>query len=568
MTKDIHQSMNFEQMFLTTYEDFREYINRMVEHGTKNLLSPMKTIYYATSSGTTGKMKFLPIHSSMIKDVRPLTHAAIDVIWSSLSSPYPSPERRTFQLYVGKKASTFQRAHDGTPIGPLSEFISGAPSMPGLRFIISTSSVLSIDLIESIIGFETTIFVQLVFALAIPDLYCYMVAFASICLHTIKIIEKYFEEMSCCIATSNFNQSSLVRDTISDSNLRAKLNQALKEVTIEYGDATYRIERAEFIKQECLKTDISGLLHRLWPSLIYVSTAIGGSFAIYKEKLEFYCGKELPLINMNFYISSEGLFGSIASIYTDEYILSPTSAFFEFIKEEDMHQAQPKTLLLSEIEPGHRYELVCTTEAGLIRYRMGDVLDCTRFLSRADDLVPLPAEPQEIPRIPLVSVAYRAGNLLDINGEKTTEQHLLNALEGAVHQWKENGFHARICDFTAYSKLDTSPPKYIIFVELITEQDSNIDDKFQGNVSIEVEEQLRKAHGVYNTSHTAGKLDSLICILVQSGTFSTFLHKELVTDRVNPAQVKPHRLLKKKNHIEFFYNNRIISSSSLNSIDN
>jgi len=93
-----------------------------------------------------------------------------------------------------------------------------------------------------------------------------------------------------------------------------------------------------------------------------------------------------------------------------------------------LFQIQPKTLLISDIEPGHRYELVCTTETGLFRYRMGDVINCTRFLCRADDLVPSPTEPVEIPQIPLISRAYRVGSLLDVFGEKTTEQDVINAL--------------------------------------------------------------------------------------------------------------------------------------------
>ncbi len=59
---------------------------------------------------------------------------------------------------------------------------------------------------------------------------------------------------------------------------------------------------------------------------------------MYKERIQFYCGERLPLINMPMYAASEGFFGSLASIQTDEYFLSPTAAFFEFIREEDIHQ--------------------------------------------------------------------------------------------------------------------------------------------------------------------------------------------------------------------------------------
>jgi hypothetical protein len=60
---------------------------------------------------------------------------------------------------------------------------------------------------------------------------------------------------------------------------------------------------------------------------------------------------------------------------------------------------------------------------------MGDIINCTRSFTRADDLVPLPPEPAEIPLIPLISIAYRVGNLLDIYGEKTNERDVMNALK-------------------------------------------------------------------------------------------------------------------------------------------
>ncbi|CAF1078078.1 unnamed protein product [Rotaria sordida] len=265
------------------------------------------------------------------------------------------------------------------------------------------------------------------------------------------------------------------------------------------------------------------------------------------------------------YISSEGTFGFLASIYTDEYFLSPTSAFFEFIKEEDVEKVQPKTLLISEIEPGNRYELVCTTEAGLVRYRMGDVINCTRFVSRADDLVPLPSKPVDIPRIPLISIAYRIGSLLDILGEKTNEQQMMNALKQTIYEWRKQGISVDICDFTTYPKLDAFPPHYVIFLELICEQRCKIDDQqlrdLQKIANSEVEQQVCKANEIYSTCRNIKKLGPLTCILVRSGTFSTFLRKELLNGRANLAQIKPYRLLKNEHDIQFFYDNKIDTSS-------
>lgn len=98
------------------------------------------------------------------------------------------------------------------------------------------------------------------------------------------------------------------------------------------------MERAEHIRKECLKRDVPGILHRLWPSLVYASTVLGSSYAMYKDKIQGYCGDKLRLINLSYYLASEGAFGTLASIHTDEYFLPPAHAFFEFIPEEDINQ--------------------------------------------------------------------------------------------------------------------------------------------------------------------------------------------------------------------------------------
>ncbi|CAF3095582.1 unnamed protein product [Rotaria sp. Silwood2] len=499
-----------------------------------------------------------------------LTRLTMSLIWRSLpSSSYPFPDQRPFILYIGKKANMFSQSKDRIPIGPISQLMSAVSPIPGLKFIMSIYNIIPFDLIESIPDFETSTYVQLVFALTIPNIYVYSVTFASGFIHSIKLIEHYHEEMCRCISFSNFDDSSLVRNNVHDLKIRSRLNRTLKKVALEYGGLSYRIARAEHIHKECMKKDMSGILCRLWPSLIYASTATGSTFAMYRKEVEFYCGRQLPIINLGFYASSEGFFGCLASINTDEYFLLPNIAFYEFIKEEDIHQAQPKTLLISDIEPGNRYELVCTTEDGLVRYRMGDVVTCTRFLCRSDDLVPLPIDQEEIPRIPLFSIAYRIGSLLNAFGEKTSEQHLMDALQRTSQQWKEQGIPLDVYDFTSYPKLDVFPPHYVLFLELIEEQNSKQGYKIseeklqllQTMVDSEIERQLCQTNFFYDNIRKGSKLGPLVCILVRNGTFSTFLTNVLVTDWVSPTQIKPHRLLKNENHIQYFYANQINISS-------
>jgi hypothetical protein len=324
---------------LTKYDEYRPYIDRIVLGGETNQLIPDNIDYFVLSSGTTGKPKAIPITIKIMRKLYALARSAPSAVWRSLpSSSYPSVEQRAFFLLTGSKPEKFPKTKNGTPMGSLSQTMSAVPPYPGMRFLASIYNVLAIDLIECMPDFFTNIFVQLVFALAIPDIFSYVVPFAPEFVHTIKIIEAFFEEISICITFASFNHSSLIQKKISDTKLITALNRALNETILEYGGAAYRLKRAEQVRKACLEKDLPGLLHRLWPRMVYACTAIGGSFSVYKEPIQFYCGEKLPLINFTVYSASEGYFGTIASIHTDEYFLSPTTAFYEFIKEEDVHQ--------------------------------------------------------------------------------------------------------------------------------------------------------------------------------------------------------------------------------------
>ena len=45
---------------LTDYEVYRPYIQRMMENGEKDLIASGEVVYYAPTSGTTSKSKFIP----------------------------------------------------------------------------------------------------------------------------------------------------------------------------------------------------------------------------------------------------------------------------------------------------------------------------------------------------------------------------------------------------------------------------------------------------------------------------------------------------------------------------
>jgi hypothetical protein len=74
-------------------------------------------------------------------------------------------------------------------------------------------------------------------------------------------------------------------------------------------------------------------------------------------------------------------------------------------------------------------------------------------------------------------MSYRTGSLLNVNGEKTTEEYLFYSLRQTIHDWKEQGITVDLCDFTSFPKLDPFPVHYVIFFELIYDEEHKINDQ-------------------------------------------------------------------------------------------
>lgn len=151
----------------------------------------------------------------------------------------------------------------------------------------------------------------------------------------------------------------------------------------------------------------------------------GTDTAFYKERIEFYWGRK-PL---EIYGGTEI---GMAATQTWDYggmVLFPDANFWEFIPEEEQRKSEknsgyiPQTLLLPDLEPGKRYELVITNFRGgaFVRYRVGDMV---KVISRRNDQL----------NIDLPQIVYedRVDEVIDLAGfTRITERTLWEALKKA-----------------------------------------------------------------------------------------------------------------------------------------
>ena len=160
----------------------------------------------------------------------------------------------------------------------------------------------------------------------------------------------------------------------------------------------------------------------LWPLKGLI--CYGTDTDIYREQLIHYWGKE-PL---SIYSATEA--GMIATHAWNKKSMTfiPPSCFLEFVPEDEWLKSrenkeyQPSTVLLDEVKPGERYEIIITSFYGMpfLRYRLGDLI---RIVALEDEEAGI--------KLPQMVFESRADDLIDIAGfprldEKTIWQAIAN----------------------------------------------------------------------------------------------------------------------------------------------
>ncbi|MGF1638600.1 MAG: GH3 auxin-responsive promoter family protein [Cyclobacteriaceae bacterium] len=124
--------------------------------------------------------------------------------------------------------------------------------------------------------------------------------------------------------------------------------------------------------------EISGKrnIHDVWPGLeLFIHGAV--AFDPYQELFhQLAPGSGMKYLET--YNASEGFFGiQDQSNSKDMLLMLDYGVYYEFIPFENIHDQQPKTIDLADVEIGKNYALVITTNAGLWRYVIGDTIKFT-----------------------------------------------------------------------------------------------------------------------------------------------------------------------------------------------
>lgn len=258
----------------------------------------------------------------------------------------------------------------------------------------------------------------------------------------------------------------------------------------------YRILKA-FVKKNLKKQTI--LPKDLWD--IKGILCAGTDTHAFKEKIEYYWGKR-PL---EIYGGTE-----IATVATETWGNSGLTFFpdvnlLEFIPEKDSlrsHQDKnytPKTLLINEIKPSERYELVITKFRGgaFVRYRVGDIIEC---LSLQNDIHGI--------NLPQVRFVDRISNIIDLAGfTRITKATIDKSIQMTG---------LRVKDWVACKEYEDNEPILHIYLEM---DSKNINPRI---VKEKLNEMLQELDSDYRDIELLLGRDSLRITVLPLGTFEKY----------------------------------------------
>lgn len=488
-----------QQVPLTDYADYQSLVERISQNGEQNVLTAAPVVHFCPTTGTTSAPKLIPTVEESLRlstdYTLPACFAIMDKTLREEGKTDALRGKGVFLLEIGKLSAS----PSGIPIGGISG--TSVRASDGIVEVIASSP-------REVITHEEYLdsnYIQAVFALRETGIRwmgaCYITSVAGF----LDCIEKRWRDMCDDI------EAGAIRDDVKmPEEVRARLNEKLTPDP-QRADELRAIFRAGFDEPILLK---------LWPRLCMIAAIGSGGFKMHKEKVRRFSGDDVHFCNLVI-SSSESIVAVADGCDSEDFILIPQAAFFEFIPENDPQDIKS----VGELKVGERYEVVVTTVSGLYRYRLYDVVEVTGFVGQ----------------LPKLRFSHRANVFLNIAGEKTTEADMLRAIR---YFTEKTGI--KVAEYCAFTDLTVEPGCYTVLLE----PDGEIDKSKLKEYEDILEEGFCVTFG-YKYERLVGNICPVKLILQQPETHAFYRELQIMKGR-SLNQLKPVRLLKDPGTKAFF----------------
>lgn len=479
---------------ISGYEDYAEQIER-VKNGEKNVLTSSKILGFSRTSGSSGVPKYIPATTASLK-------AYVKYTWTralALGAEELKKQGKSFKPGRGVFLSpaTNECLPNGMPCSNIAE-IGAREYGFAYPFILTVPTKNLFDVHDG-----DYIYNIYRFALSDEDVTFIFSVFFSINVSQMAYLQKNWKIIVDDI------EKGVISDSIEmNPELRRKLAALVKPMP----------ERAAYLRAQFEQGFDETLYRRIWPNLAVICSIGNASFKPATDYIRGFA-KGIPF-DFSIYGASEGLVAACYSLENTDMQLLTDSCFYEFIPfgEDDSH-----VLTLDQLEEGKQYEILITTQAGLYRYRLKDVIEVKGFRNKT----------------PLISFVYRKGQLFNIAGEKFSEEDARNTVEMFA---KAHGI--ALDHWLFYQDTTIMPNRYA----LVVESDADLD--WDACID-EIEGYMGQCNKRYPGQRGKAFISRLIIRHQIPGTHDEWAAR-CIAQGASAAQVKPVHSLDNDTKREFF----------------
>jgi hypothetical protein len=455
----------FETLPVTTYADYAPYIERIAA-GEQHLMSGGKVVYFANTSGTTGPSKRIPVtRAQMRKGVTTKLMAMGLALRAGVLKPMHGRFMTIMIDHLNPPTESGQTTGSATTGG----FQKVAP----INDLIMTSPADVSKLPEQ----TAARYLHLLFGLSEEQLWAIVSFFPITVLYALRDLQAHAEELLRDLADGTITSRLEM-----PSEARLRLAQRLQPNPTRARELTTLLERGHFKIAE------------IWPEVGAILTATGGAFNFYTNQLRPYLG-EVPIFSP-IYSASEGTIAYGFSADRPHYLLLPDLAYIEFLPLEEIDDPQARPIPTWEAEPGRSYEVVVTTLAGFVRYRMHDIVRVLEFYGQT----------------PVIEFVEREGQVVNVSSEKTAEHHIVEAIDMASHLVDE-----RLVDYFVAPDSEETPGVYVLALEEWPDDGENKDRVREFLRAMEA--SLCKVARFYEEERQLGSIGPMEALLLKPGAF-------------------------------------------------
>ena len=455
---------------VNTYNDFEKYID-ISKHGAENVLIPGKPVFYLTTSGTTGKPKFLPLSAEYIKYMITLQYMQLATF-----------SHKTDDIFKGKILAVTSKcvedvAPDNTPVGSTS----GATRAKTNSF--SQERLAVPDCVFEIKDYAARYYILMRFAIE-QDVRLILAPNPSTILELMYNSDKYYDEYC------NDIEKGIVSDKVNiEPEVRAELEAAVKP-------NPKRAAELRAIKANTPNPTPADY----WQNMRILCTWKCGNTAFYNKKLDSLFPADTIHVELGYY-ASECRFGITLHRDNDGTVTFPHKIYLEFIAEEDLEKENPHYYKIFELEVGKRYCPLVTTNSGLYRYNMNDLIEAGKPYHNT----------------PTIFMVQKINGIVSMTGEKLYEKQFTTAVQNAS---SETGHAVEF--YMGFADIEES--RYQFYYEFI---DRSVTQEQADEFNNIVEKYLQEYNIEYESKRKSLRLKEPVAHILPEHSFEDFKLKLL-----------------------------------------